>query len=1179
MERDGARIEGELAGRQGREVFAYLALNRRRPVSRDEVAAMLWPDQAPRAPEAALNTILARLRRVLGHTALGARGQLTLVLDPGSWIDVEVAEDGAHRATALLDAADPAGARLRAAAAFELIAGPLLPELAHSWVEPWRRDLGDLSARLMGLMVAAGLALGGSDLQDATRWSERLIEREPFRESAYAMLMEVHAARGDVAEALMVYERLRRLLSTELGVPPSASIAAVHQRLLGQVPAGGAAGGRGSGGPRAAGGEATAASGPAGGAGRRRPAMALPRLLARRAAAPVVGRARELERLLEPWALGGDHPSVASVSGEPGIGKSTLVAAVAREAHGRGATVLYGRAEEDPILPYAALVQALRHYVRHIPELAADERMAAHLGELRWLIPELAQLPAQADRATDDRRTDRLRLYRATAAVIGHAAAGGDVLLALEDLHWADPDTLSVIRQLLEETFEHPVHFVLSHRSGEVGAAHPLARMLTGVRRDMPLTLLPLHGLDEAAIAEMLGPDSADPELVARLCDHTSGNPFFIEEVVRALGERGSAIGDDPSSAAGNVTLLPEGVQAVIQERLGRLPAATRDALAAAAVLGGDFGLELLEAVSGEPSQDAAIDPAVDSGLVLRDERSGNLYRFCHTLAREAIYRGIGAGRRARLHLRAARALEQRRRWSGVEPAEIAHHLAASGRAEHTAEAIAYLREAAARASGSYAYGRAVEHLQLAIELLERDRPQDVAGLCELLLELGEVSWQAADPAAREVYLRALSVARSLGEPARLGEAALGIGGRFYATDFPDVPYLQLLEQTLDAIGDEDRSLRARTLGRLAEHLMLVDDERSLALAQRAFETARELNDPTLLISTLLSRHAALLAPHHLRERRALAEELLALCAEHGERELEPLGTHWLMYDLMEAGDLAAAADTRSRLGRLAEESHQPLYRHSALVWRRVLDQIAGDFESCDQLWHEAMNLAAPAQGRTARIHHIAQMMAVARDRGGVDRLLATSRRWPAEGSRLWLSARWVLELDCDELVPDPERDEVVAGIESLSHDVFWLPTMAWLGEVVAATGSEAQAGALYELLLPFQALWIQLVFDGSFGSVARPLGLLAGRLGRPDLASAHLRDAIDRHAVASAPALEARAGADLAVAIERGAADGTPSESEALLRRARSLAAGCGARRLTERLSRIEVGSGDRTR
>ena len=198
-------------------------------------------------------------------------------------------------------------------------------------------------------------------------------------------------------------------------------------------------------------------------------------------------------------------------------------------------------------------------------------------------------------------------------------------------------------------------------------------------------------------------------------------------------------------------------------------------------------------------------------------------------------------------------------------------------------EAIGYLREAADRALESHAYGRAIEHLQVAIALLERDRPDDAAQLCALLLALGKVSWQAADPAARKVYLRAVSVARGLGQPNQLAEAALGIGGRFYGPDYPDVPYIALLDQTLEVVGDRDRALHARMLGRLAEHLMLVDHARAVALSELALQDARELSDPALLISTLLSRHAALLAPQHHHERRTLAEELLALCAEHGE--------------------------------------------------------------------------------------------------------------------------------------------------------------------------------------------------------------------------------------------------------------------------------------------------------
>ena len=154
------------------------------------------------------------------------------------------------------------------------------------------------------------------------------------------------------------------------------------------------------------------------------------------------------------------------------------------------------------------------------------------------------------------------------------------------------------------------------------------------------------------------------------------------------------------------------------------------------------------------------------------------------------------------------------------------------------------------------------------------------------------------------------------------------------------------------------------------------------------------------------------------------------------------------MYDLLEGGELDAAAQTEQRLRRLAEQLGQPLYRHSALVWLRVLAQIAGDFERCEQLEHEALNLAQAAQGEAAKIYHIGQRLSIARDQGGAQRLLTTSRRWPAEGNRFWLAARWLLELECGELVPDPERDEVVAEISTLPQDIFWLPTIAWLSEV-----------------------------------------------------------------------------------------------------------------------------------
>ena len=185
--------------------------------------------------------------------------------------------------------------------------------------------------------------------------------------------------------------------------------------------------------------------------------------------------------------------------------------------------------------------------------------MLTHLTELRWLLPELAGLPAPPDRASDDLRTERLRLYRATAAVIAHAAADRSVLLVLEDLQWADSDTICVLRPLLGEPFDHPIHFVVTYRAGEVGSEHPLTRMLADLRREMPVTRVALAGLDQAAIAELLGPAVSDPKLVARLHERTAGNPFFIEEVVRTLDELGSAVDEDPAWPRATCRCCPRG--------------------------------------------------------------------------------------------------------------------------------------------------------------------------------------------------------------------------------------------------------------------------------------------------------------------------------------------------------------------------------------------------------------------------------------------------------------------------------------------------------------------------------------------------------------------------------------------------------------------------------------------
>jgi DNA-binding SARP family transcriptional activator/tetratricopeptide (TPR) repeat protein len=1160
VELETRRIERDLSGRQGRELFAYLVLNRSRLVSRDELVALLWPEQPPRAPEAALNTILARLRRALGQSVLSGRGQLELELPPNSWVDVEAAEEAASAAETLLGEARPADALEAARAGLDILAAELLPEVQHTWVDQPRRELEDVCTQLLTAAVRCGLALGGTALDDAERAAKRVVDREPFRETSYAMLMEVHAARGDIAEALLVYERLRALLKDELGIPPSARIASLHQSLLCAEPANGST---------PVGSVAQDES-----AAQERPPP-IPELLAQGSSKRLVGRSNELDVLRAAWSgvLRGER-GVLALAGEPGIGKTMLSAWFAREVHTQGAIVLYGQADEEALVPYAPVVSALRHYVKHTPGFRRAPTLAAHVGELGWLIPELSDFRAEQRDQTGDARLERLRLYQGMAASVAHAASRRPVLLVLEDLQWADSDTLLVIRQLLREATQQPLLSVLTYRDSEVGAHDPLARLLTELRRDLEVTRVTLAGLEDDGIAELLSEsehEDSTPELVRHLREHTSGNPFFIEEVARSLQETAPANGY-PDRPRDGWPVLPDAVQDVVQDRLRRLTQPTRDALAAAAILGQDFSAEWVASVLGDDRAAHALDAAVGAGMIVEQGQAGDRYRFCHALAREAIYRSIGRSRRAELHYDAARALERCRRTTPVDAARLAHHFVESHRADVAEEAVDYSRQAAATALASHAYDDAVRHYRRAIEVLDRFRPSDAAARCEVLLKLGEASWQASGPSAREIFEQAAAVARRFQGHSQLAAATLGLGGRFYAPTTPDRPYIQLLEEALLLVGDDDQ-LRARVQGRLAEHLMLVDAARAARLGQDALATARLLEDQALLAVTMLSQHTALLHVDHLSERTLLAREQVTLARRCGERELEALGTHWLLYDLLEAGDVVAAVEAYARLEQLANELEQRLYRHSALVWKRVIEQIGGRFERAGQLAHEALNIAEGAHGPGARTHYLAQQLAVVRDRGRAEKLLPAVRRQAAGGETIWLSAVDLLEADCAECSVPLQGSEVLATerLPDLHRDVFWLVTLAWLAESAAHTDDHERSEVLYELLAPSADRWVQFSFNGSFGSVHRYLGLLAAQLGRGHDAAEHFDEAVRRHVEARAPALEARALCDFGEAILAGRATGSARDASTMLERAGGAAEACDATRLRERTEALE--------
>ena len=606
----GRRIDAALPGRKGRQLFACMVVGRRRPMSRDELIDVVWPDEAPADPDGAFATLLTRLRTALGPGVLCGRGELVLDLGEDAWVDWEAARDSVAAAEARLATGDARAALEIGSAGLEIARRPLLPGISTPWIEDRRRDLVEVRAALLETSGRAALQLGGEHLPAAERSARELIDREPYRESAYALLMETHAARGNVAEALCVYDEVRRLLREELGLTPAPPLTALAGRLLEQPD------------DRAA----AAPSAPAAAL----PPSPLPAAIAAVAARPFAGRRPELRRLLtsvleRPAA----EPHVVAVTGEAGIGKTRLAAEVAARAHEQGHEVLHGRAERDGATPYQPFVEALRHHLAHDDALARELApiLRPELAELARLVPELRRaVPARPDEELAEPGVRLQRGCDAVTALCAAVARSRPLLLVLEDLQWADRAALDLLRQVARATQGARVTIVVTLRDDEP-LRPELRAVLLELLRERALDRIALNELDESETIELVAaqcPAGATPGVIEAIRAEGGGNPFFVEELVRR---------ELPGGA------LPVGLRDVVESRLERLPAATRHALAIAAAAGCAFDVATV-ARSADAQPGAilgTIAHAVRAGVLVADAARPDQFAFRHGLVRRAL--------------------------------------------------------------------------------------------------------------------------------------------------------------------------------------------------------------------------------------------------------------------------------------------------------------------------------------------------------------------------------------------------------------------------------------------------------------------------------------------------------------------------------------------------------------
>jgi DNA-binding SARP family transcriptional activator len=784
---EGDEPRRTISGANGRVALALLALERAQGVTSERLAEALWPDGLPATWGSALRMTMSRVRSFI-KDALEPTAPDPIVSQGGRYIwqlpdgvslhvDVEDAEQALAGAREALASGDAARAYQDASHAASRLRGPFLAGRHGIWVDDQRDRLSDLL--VAALEVASEAAAASGDAATALALADDAVERAPLRESAHRARMRAHAAAGNRGEALLAYQRLRRVLADTLGVDPDIDTEAAYLQLLGPAPP-----------PRTAATVADAQSPTDPGSGASTPA-------------PFVGRDAELAVLGAAWdrAAGGAR-HVVVVTGEAGIGKTRLATEAARRVAAQGGLVLFGRCDEEAIVPYQPIVEALDGYVAATP---ADELRAmddAAWAELAAVLPSLHGT-APAGGGPDG----RARLFDAVTTLVASAAADRPVLLVLDDLQWADDDTLLLVRHLLRRAGDAPVLVVAISRDHDVAPGSVLGDVIHALDRDGWVRRLPLAGLEESDVRTLVRQSVSTPRdhaaLTRRLVAETAGNPFLVTEMLRT-----------PLDAAD--APIPVGVQELVVGRLGRLDDTAIDLLRAAAVAGASFELDLVAAAGlDEVATLDALDAALGSGLVA--EETAERYRFPHDIVRRTLVAQLSGARRRALHARLAEAIEsQRADRLHAYTAILAHHTSSAAGPRGDRRAVRWSRAAAAQATERRAL---VEAVRLERQALTHVPADDGSERAEVLTDLAMALLAAGDPGGEPTLIEAAAVARRHGRFDLLARAALALAERTGERPELRTDAGALVEAALESFrpADEDgRLVHARLLARAA---------------------------------------------------------------------------------------------------------------------------------------------------------------------------------------------------------------------------------------------------------------------------------------------------------------------------------------------------------------------------
>ena len=803
-----------------------------------------------------------------------------------------------------------------------------------------------------------------------------------------------------------------------------------------------------------------------------------------------VGRVEGLDSIeaaVATAALG--RGSLVLISGEAGIGKTRLVSEAVR-SRGDGWLVLWGSCSDgDGAPPFWPWTDALR------PLIGTTALPPEVVAVLPGLAPEGASRP---DPVADE---VRFRAFNLIADLLDDIGRRRPVIVVLDDLQWADPSSLELLRTIARRAVTAHFGVVGTYRDTDVDPDHPLHALLSELARTGPR--LALTGLAVDEVAQLLVPlgGHLEDEVAATVARRTGGNPFFVHEIGRA----GVDVDD-----------VPPAVRDVLLRRIDALSYPTRCVIEASAVLGRvDVGLvaavldeELLAVLD-------AVDELVRRRLLV--QRGDEVPAFPHALVRETALAALPARRTVELHGRTADVIEARSGPADVDA--IAHHRGHAAALDPVA-AMRWAREAGQAARRQLAYEQAMRWFERAVALA----PPGTRDESELLIDLAESAGRTASgrERGRTAAAAAAEIARRLDDVELLARAAIAYGGPFLGiltSSFAEAEPVALAEEALLALSPDPSALRARLLARVATSLGYTSDhERALECAGQALEVARALGDETLGDDTLveaLTAVASIWNPADDPDAELLLEEFES--ASRIRRSREGLVTVTVNRCLLalERGDRVELERQIAHLSVLLNELHLPVHGAYVGLYDAMLHRLDGRYAEAEtELLGTMMELGDDAEGFVPGGAHL---MVVWNEQDRLGDVLDDARRlFGSDRFRGVPSARVVLTY-FEAVVGDREvaREALPPLAEAWSttqRDPNWLQGLAWLCRTAVVLEDLESASTLFDLGRPHAS---RSVFTAAgtitLGVLGMWLAEVAILIGRHDEA-ASLLDAAERH-------------------------------------------------------------------